>query len=352
VAVADAAREQLVSERATGLGGSDIASLFTVGYGCRNRLWREKRGLKPDFPRTESGPMKLGHWLEPHIAEEYARVTGRQVEERGVLRHPEHDELLVHIDRLVIASERPDPGVLEIKALGRAAFWQMKREGLRDDYVLQLNHGMLVTGLAWGSFAVMNRDDGTLLHWDVDSDSDLRDAIEAEGPAFWATVENGPEPQRLDIEDGRCQRCEYRVQCQGAALIEAYGGDRDMERDESLRPLVAEYVERAAIAEEADGLLDETKEHIRAAMGARGAVEAGGMKIYYKPQTSMRWDGKALADEHRPLRAFLHAAYAWAEQNGLAERALREWPACKVSETDFYKRPSVSRPLRLFPVGR
>lgn len=342
-------RTQLLADRATGIGGSDIASLFSVGYGCRNRLWRDKRGMKADFPREDSGPMKLGRWLEPHIGDEYARLTGRRIETRGCIRHPEHPELLVHIDRWQTSAHRLDPGVLEIKALGRAAYCIAKREGLADDYSLQLQHGMLVAGLKWGSFAVMNRDSGDLLWWDVDRDDDICRCIEDEGPAFWATVENGPEPERLDIEDRRCQRCEYRLQCQGAALVESYGGDADLERDETMRPLIAEYAERAAIADEADGLLDETKEAIRAAMGSRGAVEAGGFRIYYRPQTSMRWDSKALAGEHARLRQ--HLADILRFHPELWSRKDRKFEE-DYAATEAFKNASVSRPLRFYGAGK
>lgn len=339
-------REEFLAERTCGVGGSDVAAVFNVGYGCALKLWREKRGEKPDYPREESGPMKLGNWLEPHIADEYARLTGREVRVRGVAHHPDHPELLVHIDREIIDPAREGPGVLEIKALGRAMFYKVKREGILEDYILQVNQGMLVKGYTWGAFAVMNRDNGDLIYWDVERDEALCELILQDGVAFWGTVENGPAPEMLEPDDKRCGRCEYRRSCQGAALIQIEGGS-EIEQDESLRPLLAEYDERRALAEEADGILDETKEALKTAMGARGAVECGGRKVYYRPQVSNRIDSKAFDTCYPDLVKHIRDLIAAAKQSGVPEQPI-EAVENRLTTYGNFKRPSESRPLRVY----
>ncbi len=294
-------RTAFLAERATGIGGSDVASLFNIGYGCQLRLWREKRGETPDFPRLETGAMKLGNILEPFFAAEYSRITERQVVSRGVARHPLHNELLVHVDRIIFGGERIDPGVLEIKAVSRAMFYKVKREGLPEDYVLQLQHGMLVTGLKWGAFAVGSRDSGDLMHWDVPRNESFCQLILDAGPAFWARVENGPMPERLDIDDPRCQRCEYRTSCQGAALMEIVK-DIDYVQDESLRSLVLDLVERKALKKEAEELVDESAEELKFRLGDRTMVAAAGVKIQYYPFIKKAYTVKEHAE--RPLRVY------------------------------------------------
>lgn len=294
-------RAAFLAERSTGIGGSDIASVFNLGYGCRLRLWREKRGQEPDYPSEESGPMELGVVLEPHIAAKYEKKTGRSVAIEGVRRHVDSPELLVHVDRIIYSSHRPDLGVLECKAVGRAMYWKIKREGMPEDYILQLQHGMLVTNLQWGSFAVMNRDNGDLLWWDVSRDEAVCREILQEGPIFWAQVQNGPAPEPLDPEDRRCQTCEYRLSCQGNALV-SVAKESEYQADESLRPLVLEFLERRALAKEADDLLDETKEAMKAALGDRGMVTAAGVKIQYYTITKKEYTVKQ--HEERPLRVY------------------------------------------------
>lgn len=312
-------REEFLQERLGGIGGSDVAAVFGIGWGCTKKLWLQKRSVTPDYPSEETGPMKLGTFLEPLAAGEYVARTGRAAVIEPLRRHPIADWAIVHTDRVLYDETRgglENPGVLEIKCLGRAMFAKTKREGLPEDYVLQLQHGMGVTGRTWGAFCVMSRDNGDLLHWDVEFDPNIWREIVDQGGMFWAQVENGPMPEALEPDDKRCQRCEYRRSCQGAALIQISGTEID--RDDALLPLLAEYDERKALFTEAESLLDETKEMLRTMMGDRGAVEcAGDRKVYYRPQTRMLWDSKSLDAKHPELAA-------------------------------EFKKASVSRPLRIY----
>ena len=69
----------------------------------------------------------------------------------------------------------------------------------------------------------------------------------------------------------------------------------DVETDESLRPLREEYWERKELFDQAEALVDETKEEIRAALGTRTTVKVAGKAIYFKPQTTWRWDADSLS---------------------------------------------------------
>lgn len=283
-----AERAAFLAERSTGVGGSDVASVFGIGWGCRLRLWREKTGQVPDFPREENGPMALGTILEPYFADHFARITGRTVEMCGLALHPEHPEMLVHIDRVETDPNRADDdlGVVEIKSMGRGAYFTAKRKGLAEDYILQINHGMLVTGAKWGTFVIGCRDFGVsrpddLLWWDVPRDEEICAQILAEVPAFWKQVQDGPAPDALEPDDPRCQECQFRTSCQGAALIqvEAPGGDPEYVVDDSLAALAREYEERRLLRKQAEDLVDETASEIKAKLAGRGRVLAGGSKI-------------------------------------------------------------------------
>ena len=351
--IKDRDRQQLLMDRKSGIGGSDVASVFSTGYGCRRRLWYDKRGVAADFPRRESGPMALGTILEPYFADHYQRITGRRVEVRGLARHPDHPELLVHVDRMIHDARIQGAGVLEIKSLGRDMFFKVRREGLPEDYVLQLQQGMLITGAQWGAFCVGSRNDGVsrdedLLHWDIPRDEAVCQLILEEGPIFWAQVENGPAPEMLPPDDPRCGRCDWRVSCQGSALIQiAAARGEEIPQAEELRPLLAEYDERKSMADEAGDLLEESKEMIRVALVSRTAVRVGKRPIYHRPQTSMRWDADTMADSLARARGKVdYPAGEVLDGQFVPTDEAKFVPAGGLAKE--FKRASVSRPLRVY----
>jgi predicted phage-related endonuclease len=296
---------EFLAERLTGIGGSDIASVLNVGYGCRRRLWYQKRSTPPDFPRDYNKAMRLGEVLEPFFREEYEEASGRATKSLfSAVRHDGHIEILAHVDALIydkkppMSGYPPVTGVLEIKSVGREVFYRIKREGLPEDYILQLQHGLLASGYSWGSFAIGSRDSGELLWWDVERDESICTNILSEALAFWALVQNGPIPDALDPDDRRCQRCEYRNSCQGNALVQLEA-KADMEYDESLRPLIDECCERQQLVNQATDLLAEAREELKTRLGDRQAVIAGMHKVYYRPQVAKGfWDGKRLAEAY------------------------------------------------------
>jgi predicted phage-related endonuclease len=339
-------RATFLAERKKGIGGSDVASLFNAGYGCRLRLWRDKRDEIPDYPRDQTDEMELGNVLEPFFAEKYKQKTGRNVVVlKDPVVHPQHSELRVNVDRMVMDAKHDEgeAGVLEIKSVGRAVFYKVKREGLPEDYILQLQHGMLVTESDWGAFAIGCRDNGELLDWDVAKDDMLQSLIIAEGKAFWYEVQEGLMPERLEPDDHRCQKCEYRRSCQGAALIQIEH-DQTMEQDETLRPILTEYLERKALVDEAEALLADSKEQLKSDLGERTQVEVGGHKVYFRPQVSMRGNFKNLASFYEQLRKWAIAAIDQHPELGPQNRRFLD----EYQGADSFKEPSQSRPLRIF----
>jgi predicted phage-related endonuclease len=340
-------RSSFLGERKKGVGGSDVASVFNVGYGCRLRLWREKRNEQPDYPREDSAQMELGRHLESYFAARFARATGLDVVIKNEPTiHPAFPELRVNVDRMIHAAEDPDEdniGVLEIKSVGRDVFYKVKREGLPEDYILQLQHGMLCTGCNWGYFAIGCRDNGELLYWRAEGNQLLQDSIVAESLDFWRGVQSGEMPERLEPDDKRCQKCEFRKSCQGAALVQLERTS-DLEQDETLRPLLTEYLERKELLDQANGLAEETKEELKSRLGDRQAVEVAGHKVYFRPQVAMLGDFKSLAPTYDLLRN-------WALQ------VIREHPELGPQFSDFtnaygpaesFRKPSPSRPLRVY----
>lgn len=320
----DGDREDFLKERRTGVGGSDIADVFSLApWGCARKLWYQKRGIEPDNPRDMTGPMKRGLKLEAIVAEEYAEKTGRIIERAPLARHPEFPEWMCHRDFVTWGSvETPSPcivdpgeawlgpfaGPLSVKTANRQMFYEMKRQGLSDAYVLQLQSEMGVTGAQWGSYALLWADAWSLIWFDVKRDDALIGQIRDAVLDFWRMVQNGPAPERLDPSSPQCHRCEYANQCQGEAMVRlAQIQGVGTSRDASLEPLVREYREASEIVKEAQDYRDGVAAELKASMAGRPIVEVpmtGVMKpakVYCKP--TQEWDTTKLEKERPDIAA-------------------------------------------------
>ena len=151
------AHEQLVLDRQTGIGGSDIHHVFNLEpYGCARQLAYEKRGQQPDHPFHGNKATERGETLEDFGAQIYAEETGRQIRRvagglSGLARRDrEFPFMLVHADREIVNDPR-GPGLLSVKIPGREMYHRIKYEGLPWAYTLQLQYEMAIWNRAWGS---------------------------------------------------------------------------------------------------------------------------------------------------------------------------------------------------------
>lgn len=347
-------RAAWLEERMLGCGGSDIASVFNVGYGCRRRLWYTKRRTPEDFPRATTRPMELGNALEPLFAEWYREDTGRRV---FTLKEPmnsaECPELRVNLDRLVV--REGIPGAMEIKSVDREIYYRVKREGVWPDAILQLQAGMIASKTEWGVYVVGLRGTGDLVHFDVERDDAACREIISEVPIFWAQVQNGPIPDALEPDDRRCSKCEFRVTCQGNALVQLKP-EGELAQAPDLAGLVQEKVERDELYDQAVELCEETDEELKTALGGRQAVIVNGRPLYHRPQKGrLLVDGKRLLDSYRRawklvadglriiapsmgIDGFDHAA--------IEAATLKELPPPE----SFVSESKPSQPLRLMPM--
>jgi len=318
-------------QRLSGVGGSDIGAILNLGYGCRRRTWYKKRDTEPDYPKETSPAMQRGMRLESIAAEEYAIRTGRENRRMPFKTHPKHPELMVHGDRMVPAhssslgtfGDSMPTGLLEIKIPGTFMFKKNKTEGIAEATMLQLQHGLGITGWEWGSPVIFEPSSWDMLHWDVERDDELIEMTQRKAIEFWALVQNGPAPDRLDPDDRRCQKCEFRTSCQGEALVKLAGLQKSdfpvIEQDPGMDEVFQAYLEAKELEVEAKELVSIRRAPLEEAMGDRPVVEVTGHRIFFQVRREgMYVDTKKLKKEHpliyadslyerkgsRPLRYF------------------------------------------------
>lgn len=261
-------RASWLRARARGFGGSDAGVVWNVShYSSRFALWARKRGVDWE-DEGEREWLMIGDLLEPAIAELYRKRTrcaplvdlGRTT----ILRSTRWPWLFATLDRVV--PSRPDRegvGILECKNRGAYALrsWD---EGVPLEILLQVQHGLAVTGLQWGSVAALLG--GNVFRYvDVERDDELIELHAEACRELWAMVESGEQPE-VDASEstGRALAALYARPTPGLVVAlpdDALVWDRKLSRAKRLADRVAKVKDlydhrlRQAIGKAEAGLL-------------------------------------------------------------------------------------------------
>lgn len=217
-------REEFLAARKKFIGGSDIASVVGAGdFACARRLGYEKTGVEPDFDSSDKPEFRRGNRLEPVAAAYYVEKTGRRVREAKTVTVQGKPFLGVNMDRLVWRENDDNPGYLEIKTVGKFSMMLIKKEGLYQGYISQVQFGMAVAGLSWGSFAVYSPDDDELLYWDFEADKEIGEMLMERAEEYWQChVQTKILPAPLPEIKNVCIGCDFRVKCRGVADLSSF----------------------------------------------------------------------------------------------------------------------------------
>jgi hypothetical protein len=212
--------------------------------------------------------------------------------------------MVVHVDGETDDPLKPGPGYSEFKCVNRFAMKKYKKEGIRDEYILQLNHGMAVKDYQWGSFGILCLDPWEFKWFDCDRDQELIDRLIQDEFALWQRIKLGVAPEPLeDIKDRRCSTCQWRRSCRGKDLSEmsdTTGQEGDIVSRPDLLPLIEEIVELGEIADDALELKDSARNLLKAEFtDSILAITAPG----YKALNSKSWPQRVDSNALKPLEA-------------------------------------------------
>lgn len=297
IETADLSREDWLSVRKTGIGGSDAAAAVGLSpYMSPLELWMIKTGRDADLPKPDpddtTDPVYWGALLEPVVAAAYTKQTGRRVRRiNAVLRHPSIPWMLANIDREVIGA--PEVSLLECKTAGEfgARLW---REGVPEYVQLQVQHQLAVTGKHAADVAVLLCGQVLEVHRIVRDDTLIAQLIELEA-AFWHYVETDTPPPADGSESAdRALRCLYP----GA------GGSIDFTEDRALSATFADLVSVRAEIESRQLIEAQLKQTLAQAIGEadRAQFETGSVS-YKRSKDGIGIDLKRLMADHPTFAA-------------------------------------------------
>lgn len=285
-------REDWLSVRQTGVGGSDAAAAVGLSpYMSPLELWLIKTGRDAALPRPDPQDMtEPAHWgvlLEPIVAAAYTKQTGNRVRRvNAVLQHPSIPFMLANLDREVVGCR--DVQLLECKTAGEfgSRLW---RDGVPEYVQIQVQHQLAITGKQAADVAVLLCGQKLEVHRIERDDALIARLVELEA-AFWRYVESDtPPPADGSDSADRALRCLYP----GA------GGTVDFTGDRSLSAVFADLVAVRAEIEARQQVESKLKQVLQQAMGeADQAVFETGSVSYKRSKDSSSVDLPRLLAEH------------------------------------------------------
>ena len=202
--------EQWLQARLNGIGASEASAIVGCNpYMSNVDLWRIKTGRKAAPDISSNAHVAYGHAAEPHIRRLFALDYADRYEVQyggsfDMVYHTDHPWLFATLDGRLIERETDRCGVLEIKTseILRSLAREKWREGVPDNYYVQLLHQLLATG--W-DFAVLHAQLKRVWDGEIkttrqsyfversEMQEDLDYLLEQECK-FWEYVQTGQEP--------------------------------------------------------------------------------------------------------------------------------------------------------------
>lgn len=295
MAIAESAdRLEWLEQRRAGIGGSEAAAVLGV---CRWKsplaLWSEKVGLTEPDDLSDNEAVEWGLRLERVVAEAFSDRSGRRIEMNPafkVTRHPKYPWMLATLDAVQWCDGKPGPGNLQIKTAG--AFVE---KDWRDEpplsYQVQTSHEMAVSGLKWGSIAVLIG--GQKLRWfDYDRNERFIAKLVAREAEFWKLVETKTPPD-ADASEATTKAL--------AALYPAEQEKLSVALPRDAMDWHAKLEQTKAEIKRLESIERDCKNRLVAAMGAAefGVLSDG---TTYSLKTTHRPEGVTKASSYRVLR--------------------------------------------------
>lgn len=281
--------EDWLEIRRRGIGGSDASVVCGVSrYKSPVELWLDKTG---QFPYQEAG--EAAYWgtqLEALVRTEFTKRTGIEVEHKGVLlQSEEYPFMLANLDG---TCEHPDYGTCIFEAKTASAYkageWD---DAIPDEYQLQIQHYMAVTGYKAAYIAVLIG--GNTFRWKlVERDEELISMLIELEANFWDHVQMNTPPAM----DGSAASAKF--------LSERFP-DSVPKSQITLPDTAADLIQQYDTAcEQLEAITEQKQEaenKLKELLGENEVGTAGGRIIVWKSVSQERLDSKTLKAEHPAL---------------------------------------------------
>ena len=320
----------VVSEdRTQFIGASDVAAVLGVDpYRTRLQVWEEKVGIAEPFAGNRH--TRRGTRLEEVAAEVFSEETGMRLQRvNRRITSPRHPFIATRIDRRVVGEQ----ALAEFKCPTLGSFGKMKREGLHEGYIAQMQTMLGLTGYLQGYWAIFCADQWEQLRWPVDYDLKLFCEIEERLAAFWHEhVLTRVAPPATEVDEERIE------------LARLAGEVTVTTRDEpEFQAAVAMYREARDIHVETEAVLEEAKARVKDMLaGVPGVYVGPGYRLnYIMTKGRASFDQKALAAakplDRLKVGALLQPLLDMSQAGSLVESTIQQLGTCELDLKQFTK---------------
>lgn len=289
VKTAGMGREEWLRWRTKGIGGSDVSVIAGVNpFRSIFQLWLEKTGqVEPE--ETENDNTHFGNVLEPVVKREFSKRTGLKVRaKRALLQSEEYPFMLADLDGVIYENGKMNLFEAKTASAYKQEIWE---KGIPEEYVLQVQHYMAVTGAEKTYLAALVG--GNRFYWKVVRRDEQKIAeIIALEKAFWEeNVLAGKEP----VPDGSGATTDF--------LNEKYAssnGNTILLPEEALG-LCRRYEELSGQLNELQDKKDAVSNQLKNFLKNNESGVIGEYRVTWKQVTSMTFDKKRLERENHAL---------------------------------------------------
>lgn len=283
--------EEWLEYRKKGIGGSDASVVCGINkYKSPIELWMEKTDK---LPCSEAG--EAAYWgtqLEALVRAEFTKRTGIEVNTiKHILQHEDFPFMLANLDG---TCQHPNYGTCVFEAKTASAYKAMEWEDkIPDEYMLQIQHYMAVTGYKGTYIAVLIG--GNTFKWKfIERDEEIISMLIELEKNFWEHVQNEI-PPALD----------------GSSASEKFLAERfpdsipksKIELPETAENLISEYNSACEKLEEITEQKQKAENMLKEMLGENEIGTSGNSIITWKSMSQERLDSKTLKAEHPKLYA-------------------------------------------------
>lgn len=283
----DISKEDWLKARRNGIGGSDAAAIAGVNkWKSPIAVYLEKIGeIENDL---QSEPAYWGSQLEELVAREFSTRTGLKVQRlNAILQHHEFPWMFANLDRVIMDPER-GRGVLECKTTGAWNDKAWTEDQVPDEYMLQVQHYLAVTGFEYAYIAVLIGGQKYMHKYIARDDQIINYLIKIEAD-FWHLVENRTPP----AVDGSKASTEV--------LNLLYKPEESTEDEVQLpddaEAVIADYNHASQMIKDWEEAKDKAANRLKALLGKNSLGLTNTYKVSWKPYSTNRLDSKALKSE-------------------------------------------------------